>query len=405
MVGSIVEEELSKASIIKDEAKLSLDYVPTRLPHREEELRTLVRLFSSLVKTPGKIAPKVIIRGSIGTGKTALSKRFGEDFEKYVRKRGLNLRFIHVNCREEGSFFNILKGIITNTFEHGFPQRGYSSQELLNILLEVLDRNRAYILIALDELEDLIRKEGADPLFCLTRVQESRPPSAQQRVSLLCIFRDPECEEVYRLLDKSTQSTLGGNVVLLDKYTVDQLRDILEDRVKEAFLEDTVLPESLELIADLAGKHGDARFAIELLWLSGKLADASNTSKLLPEHVRYAQTRTHPTLRVEDLKLLRLHEKLLLLAVARGLRSEGTAYLSFGYVKESYRLVCEEYREKPRAHTQVWKYMKSLQVAGLLSAKISGKGQRGKTTLIGLYAPSEKLEETLYKLLEVKRHG
>lgn len=405
MPDSVVEEELSKASIIKDEAKLSLDYVPTQLPHRETELRTLARLFSSAVETPGKTAPRAIIRGSIGTGKTALSKRFGEDFERYARKRGLNLRFLHVNCREEGSFFNILKGIIIRTFEPGFPQRGYSSQELLNTLIETLDRNKAYVLITLDELEALIRKEGADPLFCLTRLQEGRPPNTPQRISLLCVLREPECEEVYRLLDKSTQSTLGGNVILLEKYTAYQLKDILEGRVKEAFQEDTIPPETLELIADLAGGYGDARFAIELLWLGGKLADAAGSSKLLPEYVRHAQMRTHPTLRVEDLKILKLHEKLLLLATARRLRDKEAAYSTLGEVEEEYRVVCEEYREKPRAHTQIWKYVKSLSVTGVISTKISGKGQRGKTTLIGLYVPSEKLDGELSKLLEVKRRG
>ncbi len=404
MPDSVVEEELSRPSIIKDEAKLSLDYVPSHLPHREMELRTLARLFSAVVESPGKVAPRAIIRGSIGTGKTALSKRFGEDFEKYARKRGLNLHSIHVNCREEGSFFNILKGII-KTYEPGFPQRGYSSQELLNTLIEILDRNRAYVLITLDELEALIRKEGADPLFCLTRLHESRAPNAPPRISLLCILREPECEEVYRLLDKSTQSTLGGNIILLEKYTADQLRDILESRVKEAFREDTVPPEALELIADLAGGYGDARFAIELLWLGGKLADAAGSSKLHPEYVRHAQMRTHPTLRVEDLKLLKLHERLLFLAAARSLRGKEAAYSTLGEVEEEYRVVCEEYREEPRAHTQIWKYVKSLGVTGMISTKISGRGQRGKTTLIGLYVPSEKLDEELSKLLEVKRRG
>jgi len=402
---SIVEEELAKASIIKDEAKLSLDYVPTHLPHREAALRSLARLFSSVIEAPGKISPRVIIRGNIGTGKTALTKRFGEDFTKYARKRGLNLHFLHVNCREEGSFFNILKNVITREFEHGFPQRGYSSQELLNILAEILDRNKAYVLLALDELEALIRREGADPLFCLTRLQESRPSNAPARISLLCIFREPGCGEVYKLLDKSTQSTLGGNTILLEKYTADQLKDILASRVEEAFREDTVPPETWELIADLAGRYGDARFAIELLWLGGKLADAAGASKLMPEHVRSAQTRTHPSLRVEDLVLLQLHEKLLLLASARRLRVEEAAYLTLGELEDEYRVVCEEYREEPRAHTQIWKYVKSLSTMGVISTKLSGKGQRGKTTLIGLYVPSEKLVEELTKLLEVKRDG
>jgi len=59
-----------------------------------------------------------------------------------------------------------------------------------------------------------------------------------------------------------------------------------------------------------------------------------------------------------------------------------------GEVEEMYKLVCEEYNEKPLAHTQFWKYIRNLDSCGMITTKISGKGVRGKTTLIGLTAPS-----------------
>ncbi|MFQ5998979.1 MAG: ORC1-type DNA replication protein [Candidatus Bathyarchaeia archaeon] len=405
MTSSIVEEELAKVSIFKDESKLSLDYVPALLPHREEALRTLTGFFRSLVESPGKTSQKVIIRGSIGTGKTVLSKRFGEDLEKVAKKKGINFKYIHVNCREEGSFFNILKNIIIKNYESAFPHRGYSSQELLNTFMKILDNNKTYALIALDELEALIRKEGADPLFSLTRINENRPSKAPQRLALLCVFREPECREILDLLDKSTTGTLGYNTLILEKYTATQLEEILNLRVKESFRENTVLPETVELISDLAGGYGDARFAIELLWLAGKHADSEHLSKLLPEHIRTAQMQAHPSLRVEDLRILKLHEKLLLAAIARHLRSNESAYSIFGDIESEYKSLCEEYREKSLAHTQLWKYIKSLSVTGLISTKISGKGQRGKTTLIGLYVSGDKLEKELTKMLEVKRNA
>ncbi|MCW3976039.1 MAG: cell division control protein Cdc6, partial [Candidatus Bathyarchaeota archaeon] len=40
------------------------------------------------------------------------------------------------------------------------------------------------------------------------------------------------------------------------------------------------------------------------------------------------------------------------------------------------------------AHTQFWKYIRNLDSCGMITTKISGKGVRGKTTLIGLTAPS-----------------
>ncbi len=62
-----------------------------------------------------------------------------------------------------------------------------------------------------------------------------------------------------------------------------------------------------------------------------------------------------------------------------------------GEVEKAYKIVCEEYKEVPRAHTQFWKYIRNLSSCGILSTRISGKGLRGKTTLIGLTSPSPSI--------------
>jgi cell division control protein 6 len=55
-----------------------------------------------------------------------------------------------------------------------------------------------------------------------------------------------------------------------------------------------------------------------------------------------------------------------------------------GEAEEAYKIVCEEFNEDPRGHTQLWKYIRELSDFGIIRAKISTSGQRGKTTLIGL---------------------
>jgi cell division control protein 6 len=390
-------------SVFKDESKLSLDYVPPRLPHRDQELKSLASHFRSVIENPGNVAPKVIITGNIGTGKTVLSKRFGEDFQKYAKKKNLNLKYIYANCRESGSFFNVIKNIIIQNYEPTLPQRGYSSKELLNNFMRILDKKNSYALLVLDELEALVKKEGSDPIFSLTRIHETRPPNAPQRISIIFIFREPERERIFKLLDKSTLSTLGHSIINLEKYTSKQLEEILDYRIQEAFKENAVPMETIKLIADLSAPFGDARFAIELCWIAGKIADSQYEPKVLPEHVRKAQMRAHPSLRIEDLRFLSLHEKLLLLAISRQLRGCEDAYASIGDVEETYRVVSEEFNEKPRAHTQIWKYIQSLSATGLISTKVSGKGYRGKTTLIGLYVSSENLEAELSRMLRMRK--
>src|SRR5215469_5140832 len=136
----IVREALSKPSIFKDESPLSLEWLPKRLPHRENQLKFLTELFRSVIDKPGTTSPKVLITGDIGTGKTVLITKFGTDIARTAKGLKLNLLYIPINCREyRGSLFMILKRVL-QTFTPTFPQRGFSSEELLQILLDQLEK-------------------------------------------------------------------------------------------------------------------------------------------------------------------------------------------------------------------------------------------------------------------------
>lgn len=126
-------------SVFKDETKLDINYVPYNLPHREPELRLLIEFFSFVLQSPERMAQRVMITGDVGTGKTVLSQRFGANVTREASKRGIGLRYIHVNCREyRGSLFLILQHIVS-IFHPNFPRRGYSAEELLRMLMQILD--------------------------------------------------------------------------------------------------------------------------------------------------------------------------------------------------------------------------------------------------------------------------
>lgn len=293
----------------------------------------------------------------------------------------------------------ILQRVILKFIPH-FPKRGYSAEELLQTLMQVLDEKNTYLILCLDELEALIRNEGSDPLYSLTRVQEERL-NAPQRLSLLCILREPH---YLRLLDPSTRSTLQRNLIQLDEYSKPQLHDILNDRVNLAFRNGTIFPQTVALIAELASTEGDARYAIELLWRAGKYADNSEMKEVAPECVRKAAASVYPVVGKDVISSLHLHEKLFLLGIARHFKHEGTAYLSMGEAEDAYALVCEEHSKRCRGHTQLWKYAKELSALGIIKTELSGAGQRGKTTYISLpKIPASDLEQELTKVLSMKR--
>ena len=388
------------SSVFKDEIKLDINYVPIQLLHRKLQLKLLNQFFRFTIENPGKMTQRALIMGNIGTGKTVLSQHFGLSILKEAKQRKINLNYIHINCREcKGSLFMILQRTISR-FYPNFPRRGYSAEELLQALMQILDDKDAYLILTLDELESLIQNEGSDPLYNLSRIQEDRINSPK-RLSLICILRQ---DEPLESLDPSTRSTLQRNIIRLPDYSESQLEDILAERVNLAFMDGTVPPQTLILIAELGdSEQGNARYSIELLWRAGKYADASQFHEVTPECVRNAVASVYPVIRRDLIVELSLHEKLFLLGVARYFNQTDSAYVSMGDAEESYALACEEYDQKPRGHTQLWKYVKSLSTTGIIETTVSGVGQRGKTTMISLpRVPASDLEQEISKIMSQK---
>jgi len=388
----------SHPSVFRDESKLDINYIPSRLPHREKERRLLTEFFSFLLKIPDKMAQRVIVTGEIGTGKTALCQRFGSDITVEARRRGINLEYVHVNCREyRGKLFLILQHALT-VLKPTFPRRGYAAEEVLKILLQNLDEENAYMILALDEFDSLIEAEGSDAVYNLTRLQEMRQ-NKPQRISLLGIMRNLDST---KRLDESTKSTLQRTVVRLERYGKTQLVDILNERVALAFEPFTVPEDVVSLTADLAqDESGNARFGIELLWRAGKYSDAEDSDKVLPEHVRKAVSSIIPTLSKSELDDLNFHEQLFLLGAAEVFLETSEAYTTLSEIEKAYAVASEEFGEKPVSHTQLWKYLQTLSVLGILKTEVTGEGARGRSTLV--YLPSVSAAELVKALRELLR--
>jgi archaeal cell division control protein 6 len=388
-------------SVFKDESKLDINFVPSRLPHRDKEHRLLLEFFSFVLRMPERMAQRVIVTGDIGTGKTALCQRFGQDITLEAHKRNVNLHYVHINCREyRGKLFGVLQHALM-VLKPTFPQRGYGAEEVLRALLQNLDEENAHMILALDEFDSLIEAEGSDAVYNLTRLQEMRQDKPQ-RISLICIMRDMEAT---KRLDDSTRSTLQRSIIRLERYGKEQLVDILNERVALAFEPAAVPEDVVSLTADLAQDEcGNARFAIELLWRAGKYADAEDSDVVVPERVRLAVSSIIPSVQKSELEDLGLHEKLFLLAAAEVFKESTDAYASLTEIEKEYGVVCEEYEEEPVSHTQLWSYLKILSALGILKSEVSGEGSRGRQTLVYLPAVSAvDLAKELRAALERER--
>ncbi len=387
-------------SVFKDESKLDINYIPVRLPHREKEHRLLTEFFSFVLEFPERMTQRVIVIGDIGTGKTALCQRFGANITTEAHKRNFNLHYVHINCREyRGRLLQIIQHAV-NVLNPNFPKRGFSSDEILHVLLQSLDEQKAFMVLALDEFDSLIEAEGSDAVYALTRLQETRP-NLPQRISFIFIMR--ELSAAGRL-DESARSTMQRNVIKLEKYNKAQLVDILNDRITTAFEPSAVSEDIVDFTADLAwNETGNARYAIELLWRAGKYADAEDLSEITPECIRKAVSSIVPTLQKSELENLGLHEKLFLLATAEVFRNTAKAFATLAEIEKAYAVTCEDLEVQPVSHTMLWKYLQTLSALGILKTEVSGEGQRGRSTLVYLpQVSAEELEKDLRRRLAKK---
>ncbi len=402
----IIESVLEHPSVFKSREKLYPEYVPPYLPHREEQLKGLASYFRSLLVEPGSIAQRVLLVGGIGTGKTATARRFGSDFRALAHQRGIRFEYVHVNCHRDRTLYLVMQEI-ARQLRIPIPPRGLAAQEMYHIILKHLENKDMYIIITLDEFDYFIEVAGNDAVYFLVRTYDEYP-HLTKRVNFVFIARS--LTSLGRL-DSATESYLVRNVIHFKPYTSQELYDILTYRVQEAFHEGTVPDEVVRYIAELVGVDnggsGNARLALEILMLAGNEADKEGASMVTLEHVRKAYTHTNPDLSVlvnDVIRHLPLHELLLLLAAVRVLRATGEPYARIGLVEEEYRSICEEYGEKPRRHTQIYEYVNDLKKRGIVEARVSGKGYRGKSTLIGIsIGPLEALEKYIEELIEYRK--
>ena len=378
--------------IISDFSKLDFDYVPEKLVHRDAPMNQLFSILKSSVEEG--MNQRVAITGSVGTGKSSLSKRFCLDFQDWAAKKGQRVEFAIVNCRSRNTQSAVLLKILER-FQPNFPDRGFSVTEMLEILRKDLTNGGIHLLIVLDEVNVLVKKSGSDLLYSLSRFDDERVSGTKHTISLIMISQQP----VNEFLDAATLSTLKRtNQIVLDKYSRAELADIVDQRVVLAFHPGTVDDELVEFIADISSEFGDARFAIELLENAGKMANDESLEMVTPEHVRAAKAITYSVVTESKLVSLGEQKQLALLGISRMMRKK--AFATTGEAEKAYHLACEEFGQKPRGHTQFWEYLQALGDMGLIGLGASGKGLVGKTTIITLPdIPCKALEDKLLQVM------
>ncbi len=391
------EELLRKPSLFLDEGKLDINYVPDRLPYREKELSLLSQLFLTLITNPNSISRKILITGRTGIGKTVTIKVFGEMLKEASIKRNICIKYIHVNCRKERTSYKVLIKII-RLINKNFPKRGYSPQDLLEILLDLLNQQNIHILIVLDELSYLINK-GEDLLYLLTRINDDST-NVQQRVSIIGIVRDLSC---LNNLDYSTISTMQRNIIKFSNYSRKQIFGILKYRTHLSLKENVLSKDLINMIVESTYSIGDIRYGLNIIWKATKIAESRNLKVIDNECVRLGSQELVPFSTLDILKYMPSQKLFFLLAMIKGLQISNNTDISFLEISKRYHVICENLGLNPRSSSQLWNYLQefkreSIVLINVLSEKIKGRRAMIQIPEINLL----NLEKIIIEILRLK---
>lgn len=392
------EALLRRPSIFKDESKLDINFIPDKLPHRDKEVSLLSQLFLTLITNPNLFSRKILLTGKIGIGKTVTVKNFGRILQKVSEERNIFIKYVHINCRKERTGYKVLIKVI-RSLNNEFPKRGYSPQDLLDFLLEYLNKQDLHLLIVLDELSYLINK-GEDLIYSLTRINDDSV-NCRQRISIIGIVRDISC---LNNLDNSTISTLQRNIIKFNEYSKEQIFDILKYRAQISLKENTISDDIIEMISDTTLSNGDIRYGLNMIWKAGKIAESKNLKYITPECVRLGSQELVLYSTLEILNYMSLSKLIFLLAIINGLKRKKAAEIPFLEILNRYSVICENAGITPRSHSQLWNYLQEFKRENIVLIKIVSEKIKGRRALIKIPEFSlSKLEKIITEILNSKR--
>jgi cell division control protein 6 len=187
------------------------------------------------------------------------------------------------------------------------------------------------------------------------------------------------------MLDKNVSSVFIPQEVMFETYTWQEMRDILNDRVKSGFYPSVLSDEILDEIVDVTSSTGDLRVGIDLLRTSGNFAEADASRTIDKKHLEKALhdmgsqsiQNTLSNLSADEMELLRV-----LVQLGDDNPTAGDLYNTLN-----------EFRSLSYASFD--RILKKLEFMRIIDTKFTGKGKRGNARLILLRFDSEELGKWL----------
>ena len=373
-------------SIIKKRDILHFTYIPDTIQHRDLEQEQVTQ---SLIPILKQARPSnLLVYGKPGTGKTLVVKKVISKIQVRVEKSNFPIKLVYSNSKEETTLYGLLVsfGRQLGLQDRELPATGLAISEVFKRLLGRIDGEKLNVIFVVDEIDylaHLVSKTGKDILYQLTRANGRL---GQGSLTLVGISNDLTFKE---RLDPRVISSLGEEEIVFPNYNTEQIKKILGERIREAFVPGSVEDSALNLCAAMAGgEHGDARRAIDLVRVAGEIAERQQSAKVTAGHVREASLKIEENKEEASLRSYPLHEKLVILAVMKAAGS------STGEIYSAYRGVCRAVGRDGLTQRRITQMLSEIELSGIITGRLVHQGIHGRTKKYRLTISTETVKKT-----------
>ncbi len=388
--GGVFKELLETQQIFNDREYLRPSYIPDNLPHRDEQINQLARIWVAPLR--GETPSNVFIYGKTGTGKTATVKYLMEELEYVAGDLSKNIEVSYLNCEVVDTKYRVLAtlsnkiredlleemDIEPSEFPEEVPMTGWPTDEVYDTLVDLLDYREQVVIVILDEIDRLVTKGTSDVLYLLSRLNSDL---SEAKVGVVGISNNLDFVSD---LDPRITSSLGEEEVVFPPYDAGQLEDILEERSKKGFSDEVLENGVVNLCAaHAARKHGDARKALDLLRNAGEIAEEEKAEEVSTSHVTKASKKIERDRMEEAIESLPDQSKLVLLSVLI-LKERKARKVSTGDIYEIYSSLCQQHGWDVLTRRRVSSLISEMDMMGIIGARVVSNGRYGRTKEVEL---------------------
>jgi len=250
-------------TIFKNPGVFDEDYLPDTIIGREREITEIKASITPLFKKVK--GSNMLITGPPGVGKTLCVRHIVKEFNKTSSK----VHGVYINCWANRSRSSILYEI-TKSMNSYIPRRGVSPDETIEELNTLCSQYWG-VVIALDEIDKI---NDTEVLYDILR-------NIKTNIVVIGISNYDTFEMDERIMSTYTPAKLKFN-----KYTVAELKQILEARAQQAFIANSYSHDVIGLCAAIGyNKNGDARVALKVLFAAAGDAQKKEADKICVANV------------------------------------------------------------------------------------------------------------------------